>query len=91
MYLRDNMQQMIPAKDIFAEAVAELEGASTDEAVAASLAKLQQMDSDNLFYLPIFSRNQQVWLNNRVSVPEDCFGNSNFFYDYQFESWKIVE
>lgn len=91
MYLRDNMNDMTGCKAIFADAVAELEVAFSPELKAASLAKLQEMDKENIFFLPVYTLNQQVWLSDRLSVPEDCFGNGWFFYDYQFEDWEIVK
>ena len=91
MYLRDNMNTMNGAKEMFTEPVAELEVAFTDEMKEAALVKLQNMDKDNVFFLPVYTLNQQVWVSDRLSVPEDCFGNGWFFYDYQFEDWEIVK
>ena len=90
MYLRDNMDSMLSCKALFQDNVSALESAYTDEMKAEALSTLQTMDRDNVFFLPVYTINQQVWLSNRLSVPENCFGNSWFFYDYQFEDWEIV-
>ena len=90
MYLRPTMDDMIASIDVFSDAVSELEVAYTDELMSESLAKLQQMDKENIFFLPVYTINQQVWVKNTLSIPEDSLGNGWFFYDHNFENWEII-
>ena len=89
MYMRDTGDAMMGSVDIFKDAVKELELAYTDELKAAALAKLQAMDKDNCFILPVYTITQQVWLKNNLIVPDNCLGNGWYYYDYQFDKWDI--
>jgi len=89
MYLRENMNWMIPARDLFKDEVAKLEQAYTPKMVAAQLAVLQKMDRDNAFFLPVYTVNQQIWKSSKLSIPENTLGNFWFFFDYKFEEWEI--
>ena len=89
MYLRENMNWMIPARDLFKDEVAKLEQAYTPKMVADQLAVLQKMDRDNAFFLPVYTVNQQIWKSSKLSIPENVLGNFWFFFDYKFEEWEI--
>lgn len=89
LYLRENYQPMVETGPIFQDAVKELELAYTDELKAAALAKLQEMDKENSILIPVYTLTQQVWLKDNISVPEGCFGNGWYFYDYQFDKWDV--
>lgn len=91
MYLRPTMNEMIGSIDIFKDAVADLETAYTPELWKAAITKLQQIERETVFYLPVYTLYYQVWLHERLSVPADSFGNVWYFYDYQFEDWQIVK
>lgn len=89
MYLRDNQQPLIGAGPIFQDAVKELELAYTSELKAAALKKLQEIELENTFFLPVYTLTQQVWVKDGVTAPADCFGNGWYYYDYQFDKWDI--
>ncbi len=90
MYLRPNFDELLGSIDVFEDAVSELEVAFTDELMAEALAKLQAMDEENIFFLPVYTINQQAWIKNTLSIPEDSLGNGWFFYDHNFEEWEII-
>lgn len=89
MYMRENQQPLLKSGPIFEEAVKELELAYTDELKAAALKKLQAMDQEYAFLNPVYTLTQQVWVSDRLSVPDNCFGNGWYFSDYQFDKWDI--
>lgn len=89
MYLRENMNWMIPAKELFKDQVAILEQAYTPKMLADQLAVMQKMDRENLFFLPVYTVNQQIWKSSKLAIPENCLGNYWFFMDYKFEEWEI--
>ena len=89
MYMRENQQPLLKSGPIFEEAVKELELAYTDELKAAALKKLQAMDQEYAFLNPVYSLTQQVWVSDKLSVPDNCFGNGWYFSDYQFDKWDI--
>ena len=91
MYLRANMDIMLGCTEVFADAVARLETAFTPELQKSALAELQKIERETVFFLPVYTLNYQYWLSDRLSVPENMFGNNWYFYDIQFENWEIVK
>jgi len=91
MYLRPTMDEMIDSVKTFTDPVSKLEVAYTPELWKEAIKKLQEIERETVYYLPVYTLNYQVWLHERLSVPDDCFGNNWYFYDYQFEDWQIVK
>lgn len=90
MYTRDNMDLMIGSKAIFADAVKELETAYTPELWAEAITKLQNMDKENIFFIPVYTQNYVAYTKDGLTIPEDCLGNTWYYFDYQFEDWDIA-
>ncbi len=90
MYMRDSMNLFFSAQDMFGEEVKKLEAAYNADLLSAALAKLQQMDKENIFFLPLYTMNQNVWVHESLSIPENAQGNTKFYYDYQFENWEKI-
>lgn len=91
MYIRDNMDMQTGCKAIFEEAVGELETAFSEEKWKEAITNIQELEKENVFFLPVYSLSNHVWTHERLSVPENCFGTQLYFYDMQFEKWEIVE
>ncbi|MFI3202308.1 MAG: hypothetical protein R3Y54_12460, partial [Eubacteriales bacterium] len=55
------------------------------------LVKLQELEHEEFYKLPLFTLNQYVYINrNRVNIPENVeFGNSWYRNDVEFEKWNI--
>lgn len=91
MYLRDNMDKMLESVKTFKDPVSKLEVAITPELWKEALTNLQTIERETVYFLPVYTLNYQVWLNERLSVPAEAFGNNWFFYDYRFEDWQITK
>lgn len=57
----------------------------------AALDKLEVLEQELIYKLPLFSLKQALYINeSRVSVPSDItFGNTWYRYDIDFEEWEI--
>lgn len=91
MYTRTAMDNMLGCIPVFSDAVKKLETAYTDELWNEAIKEVQNLDKENVFFLPINTLKYQAWKKNTLETPEDCFGNTVYFYDLQFENWRITE
>ena len=57
---------------------------------ARSVYKLQEMDKENIFFIPVYTLNYMAYTNVGLTIPEDCLGNTWYYFDYQFEDWDIA-
>ena len=90
MYKRAAMQGMWgEGYEKYVEKTNELEKAVTDSSYNEIIKTLQKWESEDVFFLPVYSLNYQSWVNNRVEIGDTKFGNGYFFYDYGFENWYI--
>ncbi len=91
MFLRPNYQPLMACGPVYEDAVAELKSATTTEAWNEALVKLQNLDKENIFLLPVYTVNFQWWIRNNLQGPQDHIGNSWYYFDYDFASWQITE
>lgn len=89
MYLRPTMDKMLGSIEVFQDPVKDLELAYTPELKAAALANLQQIEKDNVFYIPVYTLTQQVYINDALDVDDSVWGNCWYYYDYKFDEWDL--
>lgn len=76
---------------IFDELTSQLGIVSTDTQQIEILKELQNIEQENLFKLPLFTLKNNIFLSERVKIPENVtFGNPWFINDVKFEEWEIV-
>lgn len=70
----------------------EYRSASSDDQKNEALKKLQALEHEKLYKLPLFTQGQMVFVNtDHVSLPSGLvFGNPNYVYDMQLENWEII-
>jgi len=89
MFLRPNYQPLLACEDYYKDAVAELKSATTTEAWNEALVKLQNIDKENIFLLPVYTVNFQWWVRKGLVGPESHIGNSWYYFDYDFADWHF--
>ena len=89
-YTRDNMDKLLGSKDRYQDAVKELETAFTPEKWSEAITKLQNMEIEDIFFIPVYTLNYIAYNKDSLSIPEDCLGNLWYFFDLQFPAWEIV-
>lgn len=69
----------------------ELDATTTPEDFNAVFTKIQTLDSENMYKLPLISLGEAAYINgNRVSVPDDMkFGCVRYRSDLRFDEWFI--
>lgn len=69
----------------------EVRESPTDEIRKLNLEKLQNLEQENLYILPMFSLNQVAYTyTTRLNVPDNIkFSNSSYRHDIQLEEWSI--
>ena len=74
----------------FDEAIAELSAATTDEAKNAALTKLQALEQELVYKVPVFTVGNAVYLSNALVIPEGVeFCNPLYACDVDYANWDI--
>lgn len=86
-----NFSKILGGDTSFDELYNELLTVSSEEEKATVLKKLQALEQEKLFKLPLATFNNYIYINtDRVWVPEGVtFGNPRYRYDMDFENWKM--
>lgn len=77
----------------FDDLISELSATLEYEEQIPMLQKLQQLEFEKTYKIPLFSLSERVYINrNRLSLPENLkFGNLNYKYDWHFDNWEILD
>lgn len=90
-YSRDTFNKLYHTATMFDGLYPSLCTSQTIEEEQFYFEKLQEVEQETLYKLPLFVLNQIVYTNNnRLSIPDDVvFGNSWYRYDIQLKDWAI--
>ena len=84
-------QNIFGGDTAFDAAVAELSAATTDEAKNAALTKLQALEQEKVYKVPVFTVGNAVYLSNAVVLPAGVnFCNPLYACDVDFANWDIA-
>lgn len=76
--------------DTFDEAVNELSSATDEAARNAALKKLQALEQENMYKVPMFTVGTYVFLSDDVILPDGVeFCNPLYMCDLDYENWKL--
>lgn len=74
----------------FDEAIAELSASTTQEAKNEALKKLQALEQEKVYKVPVFTVGNYVFVSNNVSVPSGVeFCNPLYTCDIDYANWEI--
>lgn len=74
----------------FDEAIAELSASTTQEAKNEALKKLQALEQEKVYKVPVFTVGNYVFVSNNVSVPSGVeFCNPLYMCDINYANWEI--
>lgn len=74
----------------FDEAVSQLSAASTDGDREAVLKKLQSLEQEKVYKVPVFTVGTYAFTSSKVSVPADTkFCNPLYMCDLDFANWEL--
>ena len=75
----------------FDAAIAELSAATTTEAQNAALTKLQALEQEMMYKVPVFTVGNAVYLSNNLVLPAGVqFCNPLYSCDVDFANWELA-
>lgn len=86
-----NFKNIYNSDKSFDKLVEELSRTSDSNMRAQILQKLQKLEQEKLYKLPLYTFKNYIFINeNKVSIPSDLkFSNTFYRYDYKFEKWEL--
>lgn len=86
-----NFKNIYNSDTSFDELVKKFSRTSNQEKKAELLQKLQKLEQEKLYKLPLFTFKNYIFINeDKVNIPKDLnFADTFYRYDYQFEKWEL--
>ncbi len=76
---------------VYDDAISELGKTMVEEKRKEPIYRMQMLDQEYLFRLPLFALTDVAYVNNASLEMPEAYGNLWYRYDLRFVDWKLVE
>lgn len=91
-YTKDTFNGVLDSAATFGPLLAEMIGATDNEAYEAALLKAQEVEAEERLRIPVYSLGYQFYVSDRIVLPDDMvFGNPWYNFNYRFTEWDIAQ